>query len=161
MAVTGYDPKLPTVETELQYQLTPENGGTDEIWPGLVKALRVPRVFVKSKIADVRGFESEYSLEKQGKSPKGKKHTKYPEQICVYRTMLECFVLSGTVEDLADLFKDLHGNTGQQHKRPGTMMRTSSKSTIQIAKRSSRRSPVRRTLMPSTTSNAPRTGQRS
>ncbi|KAF2215888.1 hypothetical protein CERZMDRAFT_81979 [Cercospora zeae-maydis SCOH1-5] len=54
------------VETELQYQLTPEHGGSDEIWPGLVKALRVPRVMVKMKITDVRGSESDYTIDKQG-----------------------------------------------------------------------------------------------
>lgn len=58
--------ELPVVDTELQYQLTPENGGTDEIWPGLVKALRVPRVLVKTQVADVRGFESDFTLQKQG-----------------------------------------------------------------------------------------------
>lgn len=54
------------VETELQYQLTPENGGTDEIWPGLVKALRVPRVMVKVEVKDVRGSEQDFTLDKQG-----------------------------------------------------------------------------------------------
>lgn len=69
--------KLPCVDTELQYQLTPENGGTDEIWAGLVKALRVPRVLVTTKVADVRGSESDYTLHKQGfqwvKSPTAQK----------------------------------------------------------------------------------------
>ena len=63
---SGTDSKMATVDTELQYQLTPEHGGTDEIWPGLVKALRIPRVMVKTKVADVRGHESEFSLDKQG-----------------------------------------------------------------------------------------------
>lgn len=63
---SGNDAQMPTVDTELQYQLTPENGGTDEIWPGLVKALRVPRVMVPTKVRDVRGFEADFSLDKQG-----------------------------------------------------------------------------------------------
>lgn len=58
--------KMTTVKTVLQYQLTPEHGGTDEIWPGLVKALRVPRVSVECEVKDVRGFESRYSLDRQG-----------------------------------------------------------------------------------------------